>query len=262
MAIEQAMEAQRRLEKESNQHNSLVSAVNIHQRTNEVEEMIYDDDALVINESVNDLNEDSRVRLDRSLSNLETLIKDDQLLINQLLQELNTGRISRNYLQLSHCLPDFKNLCLGHFSRNFSDCDQNQSSLSSIIDPMDHSQIEISNITSSEQFKVGICNSIFLQCYETSHRTFFSNLVVDLYDPNHNKVQFTLKERVKNAKRIVKIEFEPIVNGIHKLTVTYRECHIHGSPFIFYVSLNTSIDTLTINNTLSMDSIPQGKKIL
>lgn len=247
MAIEQALEVQRRIEKESNQHDTLVDAFN-QSKTSEIEEMIYEDEALIINESVNDLNEESKVRLDHSFVNLETLINDDQLMINQLLQELNTGRISRNYLQLSQCTPDLNGLCFGHFSRDFSDNDFSKSCLSSIIDPMDHSLIEISQ-TNGVEYKIGIRNSILLQCPETNPQKFFSNMVVDLFDPNQNKVEITLKERVKNSKRIVKIDFEPLMHGQHRFTVVYQGCHIHGSPFFFHVSPNTLADPSTLNTT-------------
>lgn len=262
MAIEQALEVQRSIEKESNQHDTLVDAFNQSKAT-ETEEMIYEDEALIINESVNDLNEESsKVRLNRSFVNLETLINDDQLMINQLLQELNTGRISRNYLQLSQCTPDLNGLCFGHFSRDFSDNEVSKSCLSSIIDPMDHSLIEISQ-ASRVEFKIGIQNSILLQCPETNREKLFSNMVVDLFDPNQNKVQITLKERVKNTKRIVKVDFVPLMHGQHRFTVTYRGCHIHESPFVFHVSPSTLADPSTLNTTTSVESIAlQGLRLL
>lgn len=248
MAIEQAMEAQRLLQKELEKNEKIVST------GNEVEE-IFHDDALVINESVNDLNEESRAQLN-SFSNLELQIKENRLLIDQLLHDLKSGRISGSYFQFVRCSPDFSGSCFGHFRRELSK--YHQELLSLTVDPIDHSLIEFNHNNGSDySFKVGTRNSIMFQSPETNHDIFFSNLVVDLYDPNHNKVQITLKERVKNAKRIVKIEFEPVVSDLHKLTITYHGNHINGSPFYFMVSSNLSdsiMSTTNMKNTQSIDS--------
>lgn len=201
----------------------------------------------MINESVNEFSESSH-NLEALCSGSDPNNNRENMLIDELLAEFTSGRISHNYLKLVKCAPDLSGVCFGHFHRNVpksADTSNNQS-LASILDSMDHSAIALTPPTDNNVFKVGQRSSLLLSCAETNRDMFFNNLVVDLYDPELNKVEITLKERVKNGQRLVKVEFEPYVAGCYKFSVKYRDWHIVDSPFKFFVLGSDAMDSSVI----------------
>jgi hypothetical protein len=218
----------------------------------ENEELCYEDvasDALMINESTNEFGEE---RQDGHFPQIEALMQNDQLMIDTLLNELNSGKITKQYLTLVKCMPNFSGMCFGHFSRKIMTNTQSisTSSLCSHIDQMDHTQISINSKSNDNcVFKLNQKCFVTIPCAITDD--FFTHFSADMLDPNKNKVMLQIKEKMTADERIVRIYFEPTVQGFHTLTVKYRGLDIINSPFSFIVISNNLIPTMSLSNSFT-----------
>lgn len=227
-----------------------------------------EDDALMINESINEFtgddllgNErlngaeparlgtgDKNTLLEEQFNKIETLM-NTPLMIDNVTSDLLRGVLSSNSYKFVKCVPDLNGICFGHLKK---DVLINTSALPS-IDQLDHTKFSLdTQLNENFSFKKQEKCFITFVCPETEPQTqqrLHEYLQVDIYDPHQTVVPFVLSEKFSNSKRYIRICFTPQNAGIFKLSIKFKDIQITNGPFCFVVLSQNVSTTITPSNS-------------
>ncbi|CAF0934493.1 unnamed protein product [Brachionus calyciflorus] len=234
--------------------NMVKSLESVKEKNQFQNEDFTEDDALMINDYDNELNESIRpspkeikVKLLDSANHID-LILNENLIMENLLNEIASGEVNVNEIVLDDVPSDQINYEI-----------QNQT-LSS-LDLVDHNQFKM-DTELCENFSFVKNQKCFIQFSFPSKqelrgpddsKNLHKYLKVELLGTHQNFVPFDLKEKLTPTTHFIRIYFVPQSAGIFKLSIKYNNIEIPNSPFPFVVLAN-NIQTAESNSNTSLAS--------
>ncbi len=205
-----------------------------------VQDDFYEDDALMINESMNEFTETDEM-MDKEVSvnkSVKTKILEELNQINRLLNQSQSIDDVLNDLcdpsrfNFSTCSNELDSICLGHFGSNKQ---AKQEKLHNLF-VLDHTKFEMmTNLSQELSFKINEDCIIKFNCVQTKQNDLYNHLTIDLFDPRMQSIEYEMKERNETEKKFIRLVFKPQTVGIYRLSIKYKKTHISQSPFHFVV---------------------------
>lgn len=209
-----------------------------------------EDDALMINDYDNELNDQNKLTQNEIKSKIEEAANTIELLINEnlslenVLNDISNGKMDVNELDLSNISTD----------NNITD---------ETIDPsqlVDYTQFKMeTDLLENFSFQK------FQKCYITfsfpkltqnqeNSKNLYKYLKIELHDSHQNIVPFDLKEKIAPTLHYVRIYFVPQSAGIFRIRIIFNNNEVPNSPFHFVVlTENLHLTTTSSNSNSSLN---------